>query len=432
MLFCSNLVLQILGFGYRMALSRLACASALGLNSLVMQLYGLVVSLSISGLNVALTAISARIKPDEVRTLLRTGELLFVILWFTAAMPFIFFSRSIAVCLLGDGSAFSALLLMLFCIFMTGIENILKSVHIGTGSVISCAVSELTEQGVRFLLVILLLRSAAHDTDSEAVFLIMLGMVFSEFVSVSFLSASFKRLFPNGRKRFDRVLFKRIFSLTFPAALTALSSNLFSSASALLLPSCLLKYGISRNEALSGIGIINTSAIPISMLPMAFMGALAAVIMPEISARSAQGRDFSRLIKKAFLYSSALGAVSAVLICLFGRNIAIISFGIAPSETVFILIELKALFLYVHAVSTAVLNGQMRQRAVLLIAVCSEVFGLILMVLLVPVLGFVGYCFSLVLCEALRLILNLSALSFGIKKVWQRTATYDKICLDKI
>lgn len=60
--------------------------------------------------------------------------------------------------------------------------------------------------------------------------------------------------------------------------------NGFSSAAALLLPGRLYAAGYSREAALQTIGVLNSVAVPLVVLPMAFAGAVAAVCMPAVSA----------------------------------------------------------------------------------------------------------------------------------------------------
>ena len=199
----SNIALQALGFVYRMMLADCAGTTALGLQSLVMQIYSIAVSICISGLNVAVITVAARLNAAGgrgIRTLTRCALLAFCVLFLLSAVPAFILRRSIALRLIGDCKTEGAIPLVLICIFLTGTENILKSVHIAAGHVRTTAFSEITEQTARFFLVWLLLKSFAANSafamqgePSFSVKLIITGMVLSEFFSVGFLSASYFR-----------------------------------------------------------------------------------------------------------------------------------------------------------------------------------------------------------------------------------------------
>ena len=198
----SNIALQALGFVYRMMLTDCAGTTALGLQSLVMQIYSIAVSVCISGLNVAVITVAARLNAAGgrgIRTLTRCALLAFCVLFLLSAVPSFILRRSIALRLIGDCKTEGAIPLVLICIFLTGTENILKSVHIAAGRVRTTAFSEITEQTARFFLVWLLLKSFAANSafamqgePSFSVKLIITCMVLSEFVSIMGASGSGK------------------------------------------------------------------------------------------------------------------------------------------------------------------------------------------------------------------------------------------------
>lgn len=416
MLFCSNALLQAMGIVYRTALSRAAGAEALGLNSLVMQLYGMIVSVCISGLNVAVSALAARRGGRGAAPLLKGAFLIFGCLWLICAFPTALLGRTVSGRLFGDEKLFGTLLLMLLCIFMTGTENLLKSLHMGLKHVRECAASELCEQAVRFALVILLLRKAGAPSDEKAVFLIMLGMTASETVSVSFLCISYVKNISSGKSiPEEKPPVREISSIAFPAAATAFSSNAFASVGSLLLPISLSAYGMTRQEALSLIGVMNTSAVPLAMLPMAFAGAVSAVIMPEISQRVSAKGDPRGLIRKAFALTGAAALLSGSVLAPFYESISGALFGMAIEKGVFILILLKAAVIFFQVLSVAVLNGFLMQRTVLCFAAIGEAYQLVLVLLLTPVLGIAGYCLGSLAGELFRLALNVSSISSRVK-----------------
>ena len=416
MLFCSNAILQLMGFVYRVILSRYAGAAALGLNSLVMQLYGIMVSVCISGLGTAVSALSARLERDRISALLKTALAVYAALWTAMALPVFFLGGVISAGVLGNIGLKRTLYLMLFCIFMTGVENILKSVHMGTRHVKPCAASELLEQGVRFSLVTLLLKHAADGTDDGTVFLIMLGMTLSEFVSVGFLSVSFFRSFGfRGFGKREKLMVGELSRIAFPATLTSVSSTVFASAGSLLLPNALVSSGMEYGAALAEIGVMNTVSVPITMLPMALIGAVSAVIMPEISKAQVSGKDPKPFIVKVFAVTAAFGAASLTVLSVFSGRIAELFFSRSIDVGLFVLFAVKAFIIFLQIVSIAVLNGLMHQKKVLVFAVTGEAYQLALILLLSPVLGMRGYCAGMIAGELLRLVLNLFAIAGTIK-----------------
>ncbi len=424
----SNLALQLLGFVYRMMLSRLAGSEALGLQSLVMQIYSITVSVCISGLNVAVMTLAARLGGEKsaVRALTRSALLLFFMLFSFAALPIFVLRAGIAEALIGDAEARAAIVLVLACIFLTGIENVLKSVHLGSGMVKRPAVSELIEQSIRYLLVFVLLKTISDGTDHGICALIMLGMLGSEFFSVSFLGISFIKRFGKSRGsgeksgHIKRETMGELIRILLPAGLTSVAGTLFSSAAALMLPSRLIAAGYTRAEALSAIGILGTAAVPLVFLPMAFAGAVSTVALPAVSEAFSKGdmRRVSSAAKRS-ITAAALTflLINLPLLPLLGR-LSDALFGVVPTPLCFILLSLKAGVIYMQISVSAVLNGMMKQKSVLFLAIFGEVSQLLLIHILaaLPEIHIYGYLISMAAGEGARLLLSLAVLRHELKK----------------
>lgn len=423
----SNLSLQVLAFLYRMMLLRLAGSETLGLQSLVMQVYSMLAAVCISGMNVAVIAAAARIGTDgsgiTVRSLTRAAIMLFLLIFSAMALPLFILRRSVAEKLIGDGGAAAPIVLVMLCILMTGIENILKSVHIAFGKVGRTAVSELTEQSVRFLLVLLLLKRFSAEDSGMKTALIMAGMLGSEFVSVSFLSGSYKRLFcrenPETRGTAGKAA-AMLIPILVPAALTAAAGTVFSVCASLMLPGRLMLAGYTRSEALSSIGALNAAAIPLVMIPMAFIGALSVVSMPAVSSAYAagDGRGVKRIASGCILAASAAFLLVNVPALPYLPKLSLKLFGIEPTGLCFALLTAKAGLVFLQIAVRAILNGMMKQRGVLVIALIGEAFQLALIIILssVRTLHIYGYLIAACAGEGTELMIAAAYLKKQLKK----------------
>ena len=160
LLAASNFVLQLLGFVYRVLLGRLAGPEGLGVYTLAIQVYSIVMSVCSFGLCVAVTHVCARLYETAdyrgIRKLIRFALLCFILLLSLLAVPILSFRGFIAKTLLSDSRTESALFIILICILFTGIENILKAAFLGCRLVRYTAVSELvvllTMQAISFIL----------------------------------------------------------------------------------------------------------------------------------------------------------------------------------------------------------------------------------------------------------------------------------------
>ena len=138
---------QVLGFGYRVALSRMVGAEVMGLYQLLMPVYSVLLSLTAVGLTSAVSnltsqylALGNRRAADQIRvTCLRAFFLLLLPLGTAVVLA----SDPISVALLGDARTQLGLMLLVPCAALTGVENIHKHCFYGAGLVGPPAIVEL-------------------------------------------------------------------------------------------------------------------------------------------------------------------------------------------------------------------------------------------------------------------------------------------------
>lgn len=418
----SNILLQLLGFVYRMMLVNLAGTEALGLLSLAMQIYHIVVSVCISGLNVAVVALSAKLHAANdmagISTLLRCAMRIYIVLFAAMSAPLALMRNQICTKLLGEDAHMATLNLLLICIFMTGIENILKSIHIGTKRVKNTAYSELLEQSARFIFVGILLKSQYGNSSSMNVTLIICGMLISEAFSVSFLTISYfkyhhiKFMHAKDNVRTMQPIFKQLIDILVPSAITSIACTVFASCASLLLPGGLMRAGYTRSQALSTIGSVTSIAGPVITLPFAFIGAVSTVLMPAIAekAERASRKSLNELIERSFDTTSLVALPVTAALLPFSPVLSVLLFGSAPQPQVFGLLAVKTIIVYYQVISIGVLNGIMEQRKVLLYAILGEASQLALMLVLTgnKNLHIYGYLIAMIIGEGIRLIFNLA------------------------
>ena len=121
----TSIVSQLLGFVYRILLSRLIGAEVMGLYQLIMPVYSVIMSITAVGLTVAVSTLSSSYHAQGNHTaivqVLRRCLALFFLLFALAAGATLFFYDPISVSLLGDARTQLGLLLLLPCILLTGV-----------------------------------------------------------------------------------------------------------------------------------------------------------------------------------------------------------------------------------------------------------------------------------------------------------------------
>ena len=148
-----SLFSQVVGFLYRVALSRMVGAEIMGLYQLVMPVSSVLLSLTAVGFTVACSHLSARDQAVGNKfTAARTVHACvagFLTAFTAVALVVAPLSDAISVHFLGDARARLGILLLLPWVLLTGLENIHKHFFYGSGNVRPPAFTEICEQVIR-------------------------------------------------------------------------------------------------------------------------------------------------------------------------------------------------------------------------------------------------------------------------------------------
>lgn len=411
----SNTVLLLLGFAYRVLLGRLAGPEGLGVYTLVIQVYAIVMSVAVAGMCVAATHMTANLYAHGdyagIRKMARFAILCFLALLALLALPILSFREFIAARILGDARTANALWMVLLCILLTGMENICKAIFHGARLVRYVAVSEVGEQLLRIVLVWLLLTRYINGDHGHTAFLILLGMTLSEIYSVLFLLFSFVSQMGGARRRGGlktRGIRRGFLKVAVPSAMTSLLVNAFSSIAVVLFPVRLILAGYTREEAVSALGLISGMVMPVLILPNAFVSALCTLLMPSISASVARGdaMDLTRKIDKGIEVAGLLALPATAMLLPFVPMLCALLFGQTAPPALVLALAAQAVTGYYLGLTISILNGIGMQKQVLILAAIGEALQLALVYVwtALPQLHVYGYIGGMLCGDLLRVI----------------------------
>ncbi len=358
---------QILGFFYRVVLSRLAGAETMGLYQLILPVYSIFLSLCVTGLTVAVSALTAQYRALEdtgtVSALLRLSLRALLALWLPLSAAVLAFREQISLLLLGDSRTRLGLVLLLPVLLLTGVENLTKHHFYGMGEVRLPAAVELGEQLVRTAAVLGLVWFTLPQSPEVTVGLIVGGMLVSEVFS-SLALTLLRRHGQRERRKFSSgALMREMAAVAIPVACTALLGNLMASANAVLIPRKLAETGLSSGEAMSSFGVIFGMTLPMLNLPSAFIGALCLALVPRL--RSCQAKKQHRLCQqmteKALLAASVIVLPAAALLATLAPDLGRLLFHNPDVGKYLLPLSLGVVLSSYESVLAAVLNGLGRQ-----------------------------------------------------------------------
>jgi len=425
---------QMLGFAYRVGLSRMVGAEVMGLYQLVMPVYSVLMSITAVGLTAAVSNLSSRYlalgNSRAVAQTMKSCVGLFLVGMIPVCAVTVLLYDPISVYLLGDARTQLGLVLLLPCVALTGIENFHKHFFYGSGRVRPPAVVELLEQFIRAGAVLGLLVLFLPQNPERTVGLIVAGMIVCEMFSSATLVLLYRRrmarigMMGGGERR--GYLYRRMAAIALPVAGTALLGNLMGAVNAALIPQRLMAGGMEPGEAISAFGILCGMTMPMLSLPTVFLGPLTLVMVPRIARSCALGRmDQVRGGVRRCIQVVALVILPCMaLVTVVGPDLGLLLFGEAQAGAYMVPLALATACGCFQSVLSGALNATDRQGTAAAIALLCDVVQLVLTILLMgrPGGGMDGFVTGVVVSSVLGVVLCGWMVCRSIKvsvSVWQ-------------
>lgn len=424
LLTCTGSLSQLLGFFYRVALSRMIGAEVMGLYQLIMPVYSVLLSLTSVGLTVSLCNLGARYLAlgnlRAVSQLRRRCLALFFLLALPLSAVVTLTSDPISVYVLRDARTQLGLILLLPCLLLTGVENLHKYYFYGTGWVKPPAIVELLEQVIRAGAVLGLLYCFLPQNPERTVGLIVTGMILCEiFSAVTLLGLYHSHMGPadtlKGEGASNSTLLQEISAVAFPVGATSLLGNVMGAAEAVLIPRQLEVMGLKASEALSAFGVLFGMTLPLLLFPSAFIGALGLVLTPRLAQNAALGRksEVRRMLSLALQATGILITPAMAFLVVAGPSLGAFLFREPTVGEHILPLSVGVLLSCFQSVLSSSLNGLGLQRVSARSSLLSGAVQLLFIWFLVgiPGIGLSGFVAGLVVSSALGVLLNWAGVS---------------------
>lgn len=311
---------RILGFIFKIYLSRTLGAEVLGLYQIAVSVFYLFASLSASGLPLVLSrkiAESNALKKNDDYDLLTSVLLLGVIIAFLTLVFLWLFSKHLGF-LFADPMAYPLFLIMMPAIISTCIYSIIRGYLWGKKEFGVFSMSETIEQ--IFLIIFTVLFVGVIFSAANGSFAIALAFTVSD-ISVAIVLLVIYLC--KGGKFSKPEKIKEIFYYSIPVTAMRIFSSVIGTMIAVILPARLLNAGMSASEATATYGRITGMANPLLLAPNAIISSLAIVLVPEMSANSAK-KEFSKLNKhltNGINFSLLISGIFMVIYIALGQEI---------------------------------------------------------------------------------------------------------------
>lgn len=391
----AGFISRIFGFLFRIFLSRSFGEESVGLYQMIFPLYILCLSLSTAGLQTAVSRITAEKTAlghnKEADGVLTAALCLAVVISLIEILVIQDQAGSIAGSLFGDDRCMELILIISYALPFAAVHSCICGRSLGLGDTMLPAASQLIEQCVRILTVVLLWIFLRTCGLTPSIRLAAAGVVAGEMAAALFTVRGLCLQRP------VRAGIRELFAFSAPLTANRTALTLLQSIEAVSIPASLIRYGMSATEAVSLYGVLTGMALPCILFPSALTGSVGTVLLPAVSAASTSGnrRSVFLLLRKAIVSCFSLGLACCLFFLLFGKMIGRFLFHSADAGRFMITLAWICPFLYVNSSLLNAVNGYGRTGTSFLISMSGLLIRIAGVFLAVPQFGIQGYLWAL-------------------------------------
>ena len=374
MLTATGFLSRILGFFYRIFLSRTIGAEGLGIYNMVHPVFGICFALCAGSIQTAISRFVAA-NTEKGRDVFRTGLAISLTMSLVLTAAVWQFAPFLAEYLLLEPRCAPLLPAMALSVPCAAAHACVNGYYYGLQKTRVPALTQLAEQAVRIGAVFLIADIMAERGIAVTVRLAVYGHLIGEMAATLFSILSFT-LFPPERQKkgeaapsgsspasFTLSIFQAtapgLMALALPLMGNRLVLNLLSSAEAVLLPNRLLAFGLSSSEAYSVYGVLTGMAMPFILFPSAITNSMSVLLLPTVAeAQSAGNRErISSAVTLSLRYSLYMGIFCIGIFTRFGHDLGVSVFREETAGYFIAVLSWLCPFLYLSSTTGSILNG---------------------------------------------------------------------------
>lgn len=407
----TGLITRVIGFFYRIYLSRLFGEEGMGIYQLLSPALSLSFSLTAAGYQTAISkyvaADSAKHPSGNLKPLLAGISITLPLSLVTNAILF-FSSDPIGIFLLKDPRTVPMLRILSFSVPFAALHACINGYFYGKKKASVPALTQLLEQLARVSCVFLVtgadLAEGRTPSINAAVLGLTVGEIFSMLISLVCL---YIHLYP-GSSTFSLrnicpsvPVYRDLLGMALPLTANRIVLNFLQSIEAVSIPQKLLLYGYDTTTALSVYGVLTGMAMPMIFFPNALTGSVAVLLLPTISENHAKGDrgavlcDTLRTVK----YCSLMGACCLCVFLFLGDWMGEELFHSELAGHFIVTLSFICPFLYLDTTLSSILQGLGMAGRIFASNVVCLLIRLLFVFFAIPVIGMQGYLWGILVSQ---------------------------------
>lgn len=277
-----SVITRALGFFFRIYLSRVLGAEALGLYQVSLSVFMVLLTIVASGMPVVISKLTAKYfakqdKASEGRLI--TTCLLISIITSLILILFVLLFKGLFSHLFTDDRCYTILLVLLPAVLFSAVYNVFRGAMWGHSNYLSYCTTELFEQVVRMVICVFLITFGVGSLSP----MLSAGLSLTIASVLSAILAMILYFCHGGKLKKPDKIYKEVLRSTSSITGVRVASSLVQPIIALILPARLVACGYSNSQALSLYGVAIGMVVPLLFIPVTLVGSLSMALIPDIS-----------------------------------------------------------------------------------------------------------------------------------------------------
>ena len=415
-LILGGVITKILGFIIRIIYTRIVGAEVIGLYSLVMPTYSLLITIATLALPTTISKLIAEGNHNNVK-IVSTSTILIMLINLVVVIFMLISAKFIAINLLHEERCYLLIISMALTFPIISISSIIKGYYYGKQNMIPNVVSNVIEQVIRGLLIYIFVPIIMEKSEILAACSLFLFSFIEElvsiFVNLLFLPKNIK--INKVHLKPDKYTLKNILNISLPTVSSRIIGNIGYFFEPIILKNLLLFSGYSNNYILVQYGAYNAYTITILTVPSFFITAISSALIPEISKHYLDRSNnlLLKRLKEALFFSLIIGISYSVLLIFFGSHIlnAIYNTNLGLSY-IKVLAPIFPLF-YIESILMSFLQAINKASTTMRITIIGVIIKLV--VLAITSLLHIGL-YSLIISEIVNIFVVVSLNIYYVRK----------------
>ena len=410
------IITRLLGFIFRIYLSRMLGAEALGLYQVSLSVFMVLLTIITSGLPLVISKLSAKFftkKDSESEGKLVSASLIISLITSFILIAVVLIFKNLFSLLFTDDWCYPILVVMLPAVLFSGVYNVFRGAMWGRSNYFGYCITELFEQIVRITLCIFMLTFGflSLSPSMSAALSLSIACFFSMILSVVLYFLYGGRLKKPGK------IYKEVLKTSTPITAVRFLSSLVQPIIALIIPARLIACGYTTAQAMSIYGIAIGMTMPLLFIPITLVGSLSTALIPELSASvcTDDTKNINSKITSSLIFTLFIAFLMVPLFIGAGENIGQFFFGNVTSGALLSSSAWIAVPMAVTTITSSMLNALGMEVKSFINYLVGSVFLFVSIWFLPALIGIKSLIVGMGLCVTATSVLNILMIKRKLK-----------------